>query len=109
MLAADKEPAETESGMPSHVASLWAMLIARIYEVCPLVCPQCGSELTIVAFLTEADSIQRILNHIGEPAVPPRIAPARAPPGWLDADFDQTSSNESDPRNPYRNLNLIRP
>ena len=39
------------------------MLIVRIYEVFPLVCPQCGSELKIVAFLTEADPIQRILTQ----------------------------------------------
>ena len=25
-------------------------------------------------------SVRRILNHIGEPAQPPRIAPARGPP-----------------------------
>ncbi|MGH8550715.1 MAG: hypothetical protein ACRERU_19365 [Methylococcales bacterium] len=28
----------TESGKPSAAASLWAMLIARIYEILPLVC-----------------------------------------------------------------------
>ena len=28
--------------------------------------------------------VQRILNHIGEPAEPPRIAPARGPPAWDD-------------------------
>jgi hypothetical protein len=37
-------------------------------------------ELKIVAFLTEANPIQRILIYIGETATPPRIAPARAPP-----------------------------
>ena len=76
------------------------MLIARIYEVFPLVCPQCGGDLKIVAFLTEADSIQRILLHIGEPATPPRIAPARGPPDWPEADFDQSDLNESDEAEP---------
>jgi hypothetical protein len=70
---------------PIFAASLWAMLIARIYEVFSLVCPQCGGELMIVAFLTEADPIQRLLIHIGEPSTPPRIIPARAPPDWLEA------------------------
>jgi hypothetical protein len=28
--------------------------------------------------------VQRILNHIGEPAEPPRISPARGPPAWDD-------------------------
>ena len=76
------------------------MLIARIYEVFPLVCPQCGGELTIVAFLTEADPIQRILFYIGEPATPPRIAPARVPPDCLEADLDQTILDESEEAEP---------
>ena len=76
------------------------MLIARIYEAFPLICPQCGGELKIVAFLTEADPIQRFLIHMGEPATPPRIAPARAPPEWLEADFDQTPHNDSEEAGP---------
>jgi len=86
--------------MPFYAASLWAMLIARIYEVFPLVCPQCGGELKIVAFLTEANPIQRILIYIGEPATPPRIAPAREPSDWLEADIDQTYPNESEQAKP---------
>jgi hypothetical protein len=58
------------SKMPFYAVSLWAMLIARIYDVFPLVCPQCGGELKIVSFLTDADPIQHILIYIGEPATP---------------------------------------
>ena len=32
----------------------------------------------------DASTVQRILDHIGEPATPPRIAPARGPPSWDD-------------------------
>ena len=91
---------EAGSNKPSSTAYLWAMLIARIYEICPLVCPQCGGELKIVSFLTEADPIQRLLIHIGEPITPPRIAPARAPPDWLEADVDQTTPNDSEEAEP---------
>jgi len=100
VLAAHKVPAAAETKKPSYAASLCAMLIARIYEALPLVCPQCGGELKIVAFLTETAPIQCVLIHIGEPATPPRIEPARAPPDWLDADFDQTTSNESETAEP---------
>jgi hypothetical protein len=100
MPVAEKDPAEAACKAPSYAASLWAMLIAGIYEVFPLVCPQCGGELRIVAFLTEADPIQRILIHIGEPATAPRIAPARAPPNRLEVDFDQTYFNESEEAQP---------
>jgi len=33
-------------------------------------------------FVTESVSVRRILEHIGEPADPPGIAPARGPPAW---------------------------
>jgi hypothetical protein len=100
VLAAEKDPAAAEPKKSSYAAFLWAMLIARIYEVLPLVCPQWGDELKIVAFLTETDAIQRIMTHIGESATPPRIETARAPPDWPDADMDQTDPNESETAEP---------
>ncbi len=60
------------------------MLIARLFLTLPLVCPCCGADLRIVAFITVAAPVQRILNHSGEPAEPPRISPARGPPAWDD-------------------------
>ena len=41
----------------------------------PLTCPNCVADMRIVAFITEASPVQRILIHIGETAEPP-IAPA---------------------------------
>lgn len=46
------------------------MLLARIYEACPLTCAKCGAEMRIIAFVTEAAPVERILNHIGEPFTP---------------------------------------
>ncbi len=60
------------------------MLLARIYEVFPLTCPKCGAEMRIIAFITEAVDVRAILEHIGEPATPPRIASARGPPEWYE-------------------------
>ena len=54
----------------------------------PLVCPNCGADMRIVAFITEAAPVRRILDHIGEPAEPPRISPARGPPTWDDPPVD---------------------
>jgi hypothetical protein len=42
----------------------WAQLIKRIYEVDPLVCPSCGSEMKVIAFITEHDVIDAILRHL---------------------------------------------
>ena len=36
------------------------------------------------AVVTEAPSVQRILDHIGEPSTPPGISPCRGPPQWVE-------------------------
>lgn len=75
----------------SAAVLLWAALLARIYEVFPLVCPNCGGEMRLIAFITERTSTRRILTHLGEPPVAPPLAPARAPPG-SETDDDQVSA-----------------
>ena len=42
----------------------------------------------IVAFMTETAPVHRILNHIGEPVEPPRIAPIRGLPADAVPDWD---------------------
>jgi hypothetical protein len=74
------------------------MLLARIYEVLPLICPCCGGELRILAFVTDSSSISTLLTHLGLPAQPPPIAHAPAPPWELPAqDFNQESSDPQTP------------
>ena len=65
---------------PAHI--LWAALIARIYEVFPLLCPICAGPMRVIAFITHSADIRHILEHIGAETEPPRIAPARWPPLW---------------------------
>jgi len=38
--------------------------------------------MRIIAFITDAGTVRKILDHIGESAQPPTIAPARGPPLW---------------------------
>ena len=106
-----RQPADTGAPRPSK----WAALLARIYEVFPLICPTCHTPLTFIAFLTEPEALTRILVHIGEPASPPLIHPPRGPPqtelatgsmgsgatGWEEAaqdafpdDLDQSPESE---------------
>jgi hypothetical protein len=59
---------------------LWAVLMARIYEVFPLLCPICGGQMRIIAFITHTANIRQILDHIGADSEPPRITQARGPP-----------------------------
>jgi hypothetical protein len=65
---------------------LWAVLIARIYEVFPLLCPLCGGQMRIIAFITHSADIRHILEHIGVACEPPQISPARGPPLWESCD-----------------------
>ncbi len=53
---------------------LWAALIARIYEVFPLICPHCGGTMRIIAFITFSADIHKILEHIGVDSEAPRHA-----------------------------------
>jgi len=57
------------SKRPAHY--LWAALIARIYEVFPLLCPICGGQMRLIAFITESVQIRKILDHIGVDSEPP--------------------------------------
>jgi hypothetical protein len=87
---------ETETDAPPHRAAshyLWAMLLARIYETLPLVCPNCHAPMRIISFITDAGTVQKILDHLGEPTQVPKIAPARGPPLWEAAMASERAGN----------------
>ena len=65
-----------------------AMLLARIYDVFPRVCPQCGGSMRVLSFVTEVQSVEKILTHINAPINEPFMAPALGPP-QAGFDFDQ--------------------
>lgn len=75
------EPAKTKPHIDAS-RYLWAILLARIYEAFPLICPNCHSQMRIISFINDAGTVGKILDHIGESTQPPRIAPARGPPLW---------------------------
>jgi hypothetical protein len=56
----------------------WAQLIKRIYEVDPLVCPSCGGEMKVVAFITGHEVVDKILRHLKRRG---EIERERGPPG----------------------------
>jgi hypothetical protein len=81
--------ANEEQASGHFYSSFWAMLLDKIFEINPLVCPGCGGEMKIIAFVIERQPIGRILQHIGEPDHAPAIPPARGPP-ISDAEINQT-------------------
>ena len=95
---APKTPAEPKRASPA--AYLWAVLLARIYAVLPLICPECGSPMQLIAAVTEREPVQRILRHLGEPALPPPVSPARSPPEEQGFDWDLPAGEASDGREP---------
>ena len=49
---------------PSPSRASWALLLRRIFEVDPLLCPACGSAMKIVSVITEPIVIDAILRHL---------------------------------------------
>jgi len=57
----------------------WAEMIRKVYEVDTLLCPKCGGQMRIIAFLTDFSVVDRIIHHLKLTFVatkppPPRIA-----------------------------------
>ncbi len=72
-------PAAGEEPFRRRARLTWAALIKKVYEIDPLLCPFCGAEMKIVAFITEHPTVSHILEHIHMP--PQRPEPlAHSPP-----------------------------
>ena len=73
--------AENSSGLPIanstestvKASSSWAACVKRIYEVDPLECPKCKSQMRIIAFVQEPNAIKAMMKSLGLPEY-------RAPP-----------------------------
>ena len=58
----------------------WARLLKKIYEVDPLTCPHCGSEMQIIAWIEQSEVIRKILRHLDlwerpQRSPPPKLFP----------------------------------
>ena len=56
----------------------------RVWGIDVLECDRCQGRMKVIAAITRAAAIAKILVSLGMPAEPPPIAPARAPPQQLD-------------------------
>ena len=55
--------------------------LQKIYEVDPLTCPKCASEMKVIAFINDEDVIRKILKHLNLRDVKRKLPPrAHAPP-----------------------------
>ena len=55
-------PDQSVSARESPAA--WARLLAKVYEVDPLRCTRCGSQMRVLAVITDPPQILRILRHL---------------------------------------------
>jgi hypothetical protein len=54
-----------EEDGPTYVPSKgWAEMIRKVYEVDPLRCPTCGGQMSIISFIEEPKTIDRIIPHL---------------------------------------------
>jgi len=72
-------PAGEEQRKSKRASPSWGRMIARVYQVDPLVCTRCGKRMSILASVTDQAAIGRILDHLGlstpEAEKPPPPAP----------------------------------
>ncbi len=66
--AGEAEPPSRRRSSPS-----WARLLAKVFQVDPLVCRRCGGPLKVVAYITDSLAIRQILGHLG-------LSPPEKPP-----------------------------
>jgi hypothetical protein len=55
----------------------WAEMIRKVYEVDPMLCPQCGGTMKVIAFLTDYPVVDRIIDHLKLSFVADKPPPAR--------------------------------
>ena len=78
---------EADSAGPARQAAkaAWAKLIRKVYEVDPLLCPECGTQMRVIALIEDPAVIERILSWLGlwqplRPSGPSPPAGARSLP-----------------------------
>ena len=57
------EPHPASTATPVNRAS-WARLIRKVFEVDPLICPNCGAEMKLLAVIAEPKVVDRILARL---------------------------------------------
>ena len=92
------EPEEGEApARPTGRSRLWAELMARSFGIDVLACPRCGGRLRLLALITQAAPVARILQHLGLPTEVPDARPPRSPSRLAMGGADDQNLAELDP------------
>jgi len=57
-------PLIIEDEHPFILSKGWAEMIKKVYEIDPLICPQCGGTRRIVTFIEDHKVIDKIIKHL---------------------------------------------
>ncbi len=53
-----------EEYLPRIPCKDWVEMIKKVYDVDPLICPECEGEMRIISFLTDWVVMERIIKHL---------------------------------------------
>lgn len=81
----DRDAAERETmdylvfiaRVTSHIPVKGQVMVRKVYEVNPMICPRCGGRMEAVAFLTKHAVIDRIIDRLKLRFVPERPPPPK--------------------------------
>ena len=74
-----------EGGALGQIATAWAELMRRVYQLEVLRCPWCFGRRRLLAFLINPDVIRKILDWLRLPLEPPPRVQARDSPDVVPA------------------------
>jgi len=69
----------------------WAEMIRKVYEVDPMLCPKCGGTMKVVAFITDYQAVDRIIDHLKL-----RFIAEKPPPSRVFAEVALMAAEERD-------------
>jgi hypothetical protein len=52
-------------------------MIRKVYEVDPMLCPKCGGQMKVIAFITDYQAVDRIIEHLKLRFVAEKLPPSR--------------------------------
>ncbi len=58
------DEATVDPHFSSDARAAWALLIQKVYEVDPMLCPHCGEEMRLMALIEDEPVIEKILSHL---------------------------------------------
>jgi hypothetical protein len=54
-------------------------MIRKVYEADPMLCPQCGGQMKVIAFLTDYAVVDKIIDHLKLSFIAAEASPEYSP------------------------------